>query len=404
MTIRILQLACYQGNIGDNANIIGIRTLLNQNLKDNIEYTNLDILDFLWGNKLYDDQFLDLVNQHDLLIIGGGGYFELTVDHTCSGTPIDIEIDILKQIKIPVVFYALGVDVARGVPALRLKKFKTYLEYLMSSENILISVRNDGAMNNIKQLFGDQFLDQIYKVPDGGFFTQVKDHHHPEMPEGGHVIGINLAGDMPHIRFQKAKWGHQDKIHKLLNKIKVSHCFSQSKISRDQFLIEFSAIMRNLLESRDDLHLILFPHIYKDIKILADFIFRMPSEMARRRITMAPYLSGYGAQEYIFDLYRKCDIVMGMRFHTNVCGIGLGVPTIGFISYPQIEALYNELGIEDRALKISQKGFGKRLENLINETLSKKEQIKEKYREIRQHLVEETNSFHKIIWKMLNKN
>ena len=113
--LKIIQLAAYRSNVGDNANIVGTRRLLNQNLGHEIEYTDLEITDFLWGRKTYDDQFVDLVNRHELLLIGGGGYFELTRDETCSGTPLDISVETLSRISIPIVFNALGMDTAKGV-------------------------------------------------------------------------------------------------------------------------------------------------------------------------------------------------------------------------------------------------------------------------------------------------
>ena len=56
--------------------------------------------------------------------------------------------------------------------------------------------------------------------------------------------------------------------------------------------------------------------------------------------------------------YRGFDLVLGMRFHANVCPIGMGVPTRGLLSYPQLDYLYDELGMKDRLIDVRKSGFG----------------------------------------------
>ena len=137
--LRIIQLAAYRGNLGDNANVVGTRRQLGRNLGVEIEYTDLEYLEYepdpRWGGKKFDDDFARLVNQHDLLLIGGGGFFEFGVDSSCSGTPLDISFDILEKIKVPIVFYALGFSTLYGVTQERIDKFKRYIDYLLSSES-----------------------------------------------------------------------------------------------------------------------------------------------------------------------------------------------------------------------------------------------------------------------------
>jgi polysaccharide pyruvyl transferase WcaK-like protein len=398
--VRILQLACYQGNIGDNANIVGTRTLLNQNLPFEIEYTDLDIMDYLWKFKRFDSEFAELANRHDLMIIGGGGYFELTDDQSCTGTPLDISLDILKEIKVPVVFYSLGMDIARGVNEDRVNKFRKFLDHLLSSNKILISVRNDGTMDNVKILLGDEYASRIYQVPDGGFFTVVKDFYHPELPDAGQVIGINLAGDMPDFRFRNTGNVVLSRLERLLGDRLGYGRQKAAKISTAQFLVDFAALMNECLGQHNDLGLVLIPHIYKDMNIISQFMSRLPSYVNRRRVTVAPYLHGQSAQDYIFDLYRKCNLIMGMRFHASVCGIGLNVPTIGLVTYPQIEHLYRTLGISDKALKVNEGGFEKKLLTLIDESLNNPDSVKQKFARIREKLLEEASAFHVIMQKL----
>ena len=182
--LKIIQLAAYRGNVGDNANVVGTRRQLAKNLGIDVEYTDLEYLEYepdpCWGGKKFDDEFAKLVNQHDLLLIGGGGFFEFGVDNSCNGTPLDISFDILEKIKVPIVFYALGFSTIYGATQERKDKFKRYIDYLLASENILVSFRNDGSFNTFKKLYGDEYASRIHKCPDGGFFTVAKDYNHIE--------------------------------------------------------------------------------------------------------------------------------------------------------------------------------------------------------------------------------
>jgi polysaccharide pyruvyl transferase WcaK-like protein len=94
-----------------------------------------------------------------------------------------------------------------------------------------------------------------------------------------------------------------------------------------------------------------------------------------------------GKEKHIFDFYRKADLTLGMRFHSNVCSIGLNTPSIALLTYPKIFDLCKGLGLEDRAVWVNEKGFS---EQLIAKTLSSLEQkkdIKQRYATIKEGLV-----------------
>ena len=59
-------------------------------------------------------------------------------------------------------------------------------------------------------------------------------------------------------------------------------------------------------------------------------------------------------------------MTLAMRFHANICSIGLKVPIIGLVNYLQIASLYEELGMPEYTLRVDKKGFGEMLEKLIN--------------------------------------
>jgi len=354
--MKVLHLASFTGNIGDLANHSGARTFFPQDF----EYTELEIREFYWGERKFDESFADLCNEHDLVIIGGGNYFELWVE-SVTGTSIDISIEILKKIKTKILFYALGCDSGQGVPSNNLAKFSRFLDYLNSSDQFLVSVRNDGSLDTIRNLLGESYASRIYKVPDGGFFAKASDGYNPF----GNLIGVNLAGDMIERRF---------------NGRYLEFCES------------FGRLISNKLKEKDDLHFIFIPHIYKDLRIIADVLDFIEDKYRRSRLTVASYQTGRDAYKNILVIYSCCDLVLGNRFHANVCPIGMGVPTIGLINYPQVAKLYKELGL----LKMAVPMYCPILSERIDAVLRCHKEIKEEYKEIKTRLTNQMHNFHKV--------
>ncbi len=402
--LRIVQLASYRGNIGDSANIVGTRRMLRRNLANYaLEFTDLEYLEYepdpRWGGKRFDHEFVALVNQHDLLIIGGGGFFELSQDDSPTGTPLKISRQILDSIHIPIVFYALGFETGFGVNENRLQKFRRFLDYAYSSEHILVSVRNDGSLEKINQLLGASYADHIHKVPDGGFFTRTIAQQHIEIPEGKIPIALNLAGDNLPLRFEEKK-----KQCVAVLATRIVHRILRRPVSSEltTSLQHITTAAKRFLNEYPDTHLILIPHIPEDLDIICKFVETIGPPYSRSRITVAPYVFGEEAQNYIFDLYSKCMFIIGMRFHANVCGIGLGVPTIGLTSaFTKIENLYKELQLKERVLSVRDTQLSEKIYALMTQTMKEKDQISARYSQICEQLARDLASFHAEIVKLI---
>lgn len=381
--LKVAHLASFSGNIGDNANHIGFRHYFNQYVEFDIQFTELEIREFYWKQKKFDDSFVDLVNQYDLLIIGGGNYFELWVDESATGTSIDISPSLFSKIAVPVLFNALGVDRFQGTNNVNLKKFQIFLDTITNNDQYLVSVRNDGAMNTLEKYFGSRYQDNILHVPDGGFFTRIDNYQQPEIVLDSINIGINIAGDMLNTRF---------------------NLYDHDNIDYSTYCHEMGEIINQLALEDHRLHFLFFPHIFRDIQAIADILAHINDEYLRRRVRVAPYLVGDTGQSYIFNLYNQCNLIWATRFHANVCPIGLEIPTIGLINYGQIAMLYKELEIEDRGVVTNKKGFSKRLYQLTMKSLKETSIIKARYRSITAGLAERSTIFHKEINQWLKNH
>lgn len=305
-------------------------------------------------------------------MIGGGGYFELWVDKSVTGTTIDLAPDLLAKIKRPLIFYGLGCDIGKGAPQHNVDKFKKFLDVAFSLNNCLVSVRNDGSLANIERLLGNRYSNYICKIPDGGFFIQPNHYMHPEIINGNYIL-INLAGDMILQRFPKQKY---------------------NSINYEEFKVEMVKIIKAIVENFN-LAIVFAPHIYKDLSIIADILESLPDWIRRQWVTVTPYLTGFKGQDYIFDVYRNAQLVLGNRFHANVCSIGLARPSIGLSNYPKVQAVYEELSMSARCIEINKLGFGELLLPLIQDSIDNETEISSSYRSIVHELRFCLDTFHK---------
>jgi hypothetical protein len=342
--LRVLHLASFAGNIGDLANHAGARRMLTEQLSFSFKFTNLEIREFYWKQVSFDDGFVEYANSFDLLLIGGGNYFELWVDGSATGTSIDITPERLAKIRVPTLFFALGVDTGQGYSSQSVQRFKRLITTILESDNLFLCVRNDGSANALCEVVGEQTAARIPVMPDGGFFAD---------PAGCRVgntnnnrIGINIAGDMLQRRFDRG-------------------------LNAESFLRELADSCLTLMNINPALHIDLVPHIWRDCALIAQLLPIFPDPYLRRRITVGRLEPSEAGLAGFLQSYRGFDLVLGMRFHANVCPIGMGVPARGLLNYPQVEHLYEEIGMSERAIDVRDAGFGAHLvEGVLNDLAS----------------------------------
>ena len=99
----------------------------------------------------------------------------------------------------------------------------------------------------------------------------------------------------------------------------------------------------------------------------------------RRRISIAPLMPVSSGLNDFLQRYGRYDLVLGMRFHANVCPIGMGIPTLGLLNYPQVALLYKELDIEDRLLDVRPPDFALALQDIALRDLDNLREIQVRY-------------------------
>jgi len=337
-TLRVLHLASFAGNIGDLANHAGARRILAERLGFALEFTDLEIREFYWKKRSFDDAFIGYANSFDLLIVGGGNYFELWVDHSATGTSIDITPERLARLSVPTVFFALGVDTGQGYSTQSAQRFSYFMATVLGRRDMFVCVREDGSSCALREVLGDEPAMRIRVMPDGGFFADAAGCCPASVDSGR--IGINIAGDMLERRFDRS-------------------------LSAEGFLRELADACCALIDARPELRIDLMPHIWRDSALIAQLLPMIPDPYLRRRVAVGRLEPGESGLAGFLQSYRGFDLVLGMRFHANVCPIGMGVPARGLLNYPQVEHLYEEIGMADRLVDVRDAGFGKHLTDVV---------------------------------------
>lgn len=346
--MNILHIASFSGNIGDNANHMGFRPWFEGQVGTPVTWTSLEIREFYWRERHWDIELVDHINAHDMLVIGGGNYFELWVEDSPTGTSIAIESELFDRIRVPVFFNALGVDPGQGVPDSSRRRFTAFIDKLTASDQYLVSLRNDGALENLGRHIGERYVKRVHALPDHGFFVSPPVSPLPDLlPARDNVrrIAINLACDMSDIRFAQFE-------------------------NQAHFAREMAAVVEALAERDPLTEFLLIPHIFRDLEIISQVTAQVGDRLRRTRLAVAPFGSGDKAALHALALYRSADLVMGMRFHSNVCSMALGRQVLGLNCYRQIKNLYRELEQTDRLIDVSKPGFVKTATDLAVDALA----------------------------------
>ena len=141
------------------------------------------------------------------------------------------------------------------------------------------------------------------------------------------------------------------------------------------------------------------------MELISKVLGKVKDNILRTRISVAPYLNGTITDgNYIFDLYRKCILTIGMRYHSNVCSIAVNTPTIGIVNLPKHKMLYEDIGMQDRLVISDEPDFGSRLLEKTKRSLSDLDNMKKENRQLLERLTLENEKYFKNINLFLNKN
>ena len=375
--IRILHVASFTGNIGDNASHIGLYNILREILGDGIDTEQVEIRRFYKNYSLpdkmnFDEEFVKQANTKDLLIFGGGGFLDYWVPNSDTGTTIDMPDNELEKLSVPTLFVSVGCIPHQPVPDGNIDKFHHFLQSVERKDNIRIAVRNDGSILELKRLFGDEFEGKIVEILDNGFFF-----------EPSSVFNCRLI-DKPYIA-----------INTTLDQLTMQNRLI-GKVDYNSVRKEMCSLLQRIID-KTDYSLVFVPHIFKDLQAFREILEGINDFYIRSRVAIAPYVQGdYGCKQ-LMSVYNQADAVLGMRFHSNVCPLAMGKHIVGLAALDRVIHMYNSVGrgadIVTVNSNFSETAFQRLTTNTTNNNMNVIYEMKSKTLDIYKRYLEELGLF-----------
>ncbi len=355
--LKVLHLASFAGNIGDIANHAGFYQKFREKISSNVTFNQIEIRKF-YKNRAelkFDEEFIALINRHDLFVIGGGGFFDLQWDYSSTGTTIDFSKEFIGKITTPVLINGIGYHEYGEVKERNVEKFENFLATIGNRDDWVVSVRNDGSFNRIEKRYGI-LSRRILKIPDHGSFFNPRQYDRAGLERDNWTwLGLCISNDLFSANFNK-------------------------DLDISSFNERICKFINDYLDNNLNSGILFFPHAQQDLTTLGIIIGKVKDKHRREKIAVAPFYSGSErTAEYIFDMYRACVCIIGMRFHSNLCAIGMGIPSLGLAGHGQISSLYDELGLSERCIKLDDRQFVGELWGKLNVTLQMLDSIKKQY-------------------------
>jgi polysaccharide pyruvyl transferase WcaK-like protein len=331
--MKILHVATFIGNIGDNASHIGFKEILEENLGTGHQIDTLEIrktyavytLPDKWR---FDMDFAKKANEYDLLLIGGGHFLDFWVKNSHTGTTLDISDEVFSALKVPIMIISMGCMHRTDVPEENVPKLRRFLDKLLERKQTTIAVRNDGSKKILKDIIGQVYFENIPEVLDSGFFYDTD-------------AAIYNPSDKPYVIMNSTV----DQLSMKSRTMKV--------IDPLMYVDEMSKVINHFLENTE-MNVVLAPHIYADYKAIDCLLQNVNEFHIRSRIIITPFVQDDFGCNMIFSAYKNSSLVVGMRFHANVCSMSMNKLSVGLAATDRVIGIYETVGLGDRVVKVDQ--------------------------------------------------
>ncbi|WGK60365.1 polysaccharide pyruvyl transferase family protein [Halopseudomonas sp. SMJS2] len=323
--MKVLHIASFSGNIGDNLSHIGFENILarfgSEYVIDKLEirkfYNNYDGVD----KRCFDRSFIKKMNDYDIVFVGGGGFFDYWVEGSASGTTINMDAEMVAEINVPTIFSSIGCHPHRTVPPGNEEKFRRFFQALTKNCNILIGLRNDGSIKVLESIFPDEMAtwENVYEILDNGFFyeTGEREADYTSRLIDTPYVAINITDDQLSMISSR-----------------------REKIETERYLTSLVKYVNNI---SDQYHVVFVPHIYSDLKAIYSVLEKLDQSVVRNKVTVSPCIQGDIGTRLNFSVYANSELVIASRFHANVGPLALGRKVIGLAVLDRVAYMYDSI-------------------------------------------------------------
>jgi len=321
---NIWHLGAWNRNYGDYAIQAGVQTMLRRVATLPLCFTPVDCQRTWFHPALIDRLNADA----DMLLVGGGLIFHRPMDESRSGWQFNIGRDDLARIRVPLVVHGIGYNRFAYDTSDFQPQMDAHLQRTQACA-ALFSTRNAGTKAELirRGLDGDG----IAVVPDSGMFVEPSPIELPGSGRGGLTIGLNWAGDRVEQRWP-----------------------GEPETTARAVAGNLAAALAAILAERGGGRVIWTPHLMeidqhcRDVfaSVLGDAF--VDAETALAHI----YPPSLYQVPFLADIYRQCDLVIGMRGHANIVPFGVGTRVVAIGSHAKNRFFLEEIGAPDSLIDV----------------------------------------------------
>ncbi len=297
--MKIIQLGCYNRNFGDSIALINPRRTITQKIKE-CKWKDLCLVENFHSHrcnvKQSAKQFEQISEENNVLFVGGAGLVESWPGTFGTHWKLPFDQTTLRQIKIPIIVYGVGLNFHRRCQDMTEKAFRNLC--LLIEQSRLFSVRSDGSYEKLYALFerfkiDKQLFDKVTEVPDAGLIF-------PESEQNKRV------GSIKNKIFNSA-WSNKIIIRKNSRRL---HLVFDNKEIKDVIQKEF----------------IFYPHTPKDYN----------KTISRKHLFSKKDFENLVQTQNVFQAlayYEKFHLMFGLHAHAQLISLGKNVPCISYSSF-----------------------------------------------------------------------
>lgn len=362
MTIKtelaLMHLANFNStNIGNGALVNGLESTMSEDFDRPIRWQREPWDDYTFRLRDFDQAFVDKVNQTDGLVVGGAVTFNGRDYNDRTGTRFELPHSLWNSLTKPVAFYGLSYRHWQNQTYHHLDTFKATIEKILATPNMLLTLRNDGTREWLKDLTGIE-SDAIIDVPDSAMYVQAdKQADYPELRDGVRNIMVSFNDEDLAYRYDET--------------LSVPGKLDRSRDHVVNALV--SAIER--LAERYPLNIILVPHYFDDFRMMSSFIEKIRPRIAHQNM-VSTGLVRIEHTSWFYGRYAKADAAISMRVHSMSPCIGLGTPMVPFTTQERMTDFLENIGLASYGVDAFELASADRLYEKVVHALDHPDQVR----------------------------
>lgn len=354
-------------NVGNGALTEGAERVIEEDFERPVAWSREPWDDYTFGLKRFDQTFVSLINDRsDGMLVGGAVAINGREFYADAGMRFNLPKPLWSQIEAPLVFYGISYRHWDNQPYHHADKLRWTLDHILGRPNMLLALRNDGTREWLASRFGIS-ADNLHVIPDPGVFLPAEeDTEYPEFERDRPNILLAFNDEDAEFRYDNPE-------------------------RRKKMLREIAVAVERML-ARWDANLILVPHYFDDLRMIADFIDMCKPALAHQRM-ISTGLARIAGSRHFYGRYRKADLVISMRVHSMSPSIGLGTPMIPLTTQNRMTDFLANIGISDLAVDAFGADMADRLTAMIDRVLSDPDDIRQRFGVARQNMREQARVF-----------